>query len=126
MPTGIPWLDEIVENSGLPKMADFEAARLIYNHVACDNVSPPTFRRTSTTSWLDEPVAILFPMWSLSQSSVLSKRLGANRRHAAASSPPQPQHSPTFSAKSARLACALGSANLQCFDDLAGNLLAEP
>ena len=25
MPTGIPWLDEIVENSGLPKMADFEA-----------------------------------------------------------------------------------------------------
>jgi hypothetical protein len=45
MPTGISWLDEIVENSGLPKMADFEAARLIYNHVACDNVSPHTFRR---------------------------------------------------------------------------------
>ena len=45
MPTGIPWLDEIVENSGLPKMADFEAARLIYNHVACDSVSPHTFRR---------------------------------------------------------------------------------
>jgi hypothetical protein len=45
MPTGIPWLDEIVESSGLPKMADFEAARLIYNHVACDNISPHTFRR---------------------------------------------------------------------------------
>jgi hypothetical protein len=45
MPTGIPWLDEIVENSGLPKMADFEGARLIYNHVACDSVSAHTFRR---------------------------------------------------------------------------------
>jgi hypothetical protein len=45
MPTGIPWLDEIVENSGLPKMADFEAARLIYNHVACDCVKSHTFRR---------------------------------------------------------------------------------
>jgi hypothetical protein len=45
MPTGIPWLDEIVENSGLPKMADFEGARLIYNHVACDHVKAHTFRR---------------------------------------------------------------------------------
>jgi hypothetical protein len=45
MPTGIPWLDEIVESAGLPKMADFEAARLIYNHVACDSVSANTFRR---------------------------------------------------------------------------------
>jgi hypothetical protein len=45
MPTGIPWLDEIVENSGLPKMADFEGARLIYNHVACDCVKAHTFRR---------------------------------------------------------------------------------
>ena len=45
MPTGIPWLDEIVEHSGLPKMADFEGARLIYNHVACDSISPHTFRR---------------------------------------------------------------------------------
>ena len=45
MPTGIPWLDEIVENSGLPKMADFDGARLIYNHVACDCVKAHTFRR---------------------------------------------------------------------------------
>jgi hypothetical protein len=45
MPTGIPWLDEIVENSGIPRMADFEAARLIYNQLTGDCLSPTTFRR---------------------------------------------------------------------------------
>lgn len=45
MSTALSWLNEIVETSGLSRMADFEAARLIYNKVACDSVSPTTFRR---------------------------------------------------------------------------------
>jgi hypothetical protein len=44
MPSGIPWLDKAVQSSGF-EMADFEAARLIYNQIAGVCLSPITFRR---------------------------------------------------------------------------------
>jgi hypothetical protein len=45
MPTGISWVDAAVERANLPPMADLEGGLLIYNQVACDNVSTHTFRR---------------------------------------------------------------------------------
>jgi hypothetical protein len=44
MATGIPWLDKIVASSGF-EMADFEAAREIYNHITGGAMSATTFRR---------------------------------------------------------------------------------
>jgi hypothetical protein len=41
----IPWLDEIVENSGAPRMADFEGARLIYNRITGGAMGATAFRR---------------------------------------------------------------------------------
>jgi hypothetical protein len=45
MPTGISWVDAAVERANLPPMADLEGGLLIYNQVACDNISAHTFRR---------------------------------------------------------------------------------
>jgi hypothetical protein len=45
MPTGITWLDDAVASTGLPPLADAEAALLIYNQVRRSNLTMEGFRR---------------------------------------------------------------------------------
>jgi hypothetical protein len=43
--TGIEWLDDLIEKSGVPASVDLEGATEAHNGVSGDNLSPETYRR---------------------------------------------------------------------------------
>jgi hypothetical protein len=45
MPTGIPWLDVIVEEAGVPAALDLEGAAMAHSEMTGIVVTPTTYRR---------------------------------------------------------------------------------